>query len=143
MKVIQEYIEHQELLINVWVGSWNLNDYKECIDLFNRLSSALKISRVLQDITLVEYSDSYLINNHKLVSDLMNARNKIQNIEYKVVFLTKKPEDIVMSHLYAHEINDPSSYLYCSTPAKVLEIFNIPQEDLDLESKLYILRKKN
>ena len=132
MKILSEYIEKQKLLLNKWIGQWSLEDYKKAFNTFKIMNKTSKVKNIIHDISKLEFG----IDEIESISELVQIRKKIKNKDFKVVYITGKPQDVVFSHLYAKELKDEYSYKYCATVKGALEILSINMSPDELESRL-------
>ena len=139
MKILSEYIEEHKLLLNKWVGQWSKKEYKKAIDSFNKLGKTTDIKNIIQDITDLDFD----INSIELIDWLVEIRKKIKDTDFKVVYITGKPQDVVFSHLYAEGLQNTNSYRSCSTINKALDLLQISLSLSDLEDKISKLKRNS
>jgi len=138
MKVAHQYIEEHKLLLNKWLGSWNLEEYKTTVQNFNKMNEKLDIKYVIQDISDLSFDDDFV----DFIDVLVGIRNQIVKKDYRVVYLTAKPKDVVFASLYSHELKTKDSYMYCSTVKKALHLLNVRVPEYIIEEIFLVLKKQ-
>ena len=63
--------------------------------------------------------------NQDEVLDLVKIRSGIKVPNYKVVYLTNKPNDVVFYYLYSKKLKNKDSYMFCSLPEKAINMLSI------------------
>jgi len=138
MKVAHQYIEEHKLLLNKWLGNWNLEEYKTTVQNFNKMNEELDIKYVIQDISDLNFKDNFI----DFIGELVNIRKQIVKKDYRVVYLTAKPKDVVFASLYSHELKTKNSYLYCSTVKKALHLLDVKISEEIIEEIFLVLKKQ-
>lgn len=138
MKVAHDYIEEHKLLLNKWLGTWNIEGYKTTVGRFNKMNEQLDIKYVIQDISDLNF-DGDIVD---LIDALVDIRKQIIKKEYRIVFLTAKPKDVVFASLYAQELKTKDSHMYCSTVKKALDLLGMNMAEEIIEEKISILKKE-
>lgn len=138
MKVAHQYIEEHKLLLNKWLGNWNLEEYKTTVQNFNKMNEELDIKYVIQDISDLNFKDNFI----DFIGELVNIRKQIVKKDYRVVYLTAKPKDVVFASLYSHELKTKNSYMYCSTVKKALHLLDVKISEEIIEEIFLVLKKQ-
>ena len=137
MNIVHDYIEEHKLLLNKWVGQWSMDEYKTAVNHFNKTCKTTDIKNVIQDISDLGFN----FTNIELIDWLVEIRKEIKKKDYKVVYITGKPQDVVFSHLYAEGLQNTNSYQSCSTIKKALDLLQISPSLSDLEDKISKLKR--
>ena len=139
MKILSEYIEEHKLLLNKWIGQWSLKEYKEAFTTFKNTNETSKIKNIIHDISNLKFE----LDEVEVITELVQIRKKLKDSDYKVVYITDKPQDVVFSHLYAKALKNGYLYNYCTTTKEALEILTINMTPDDLKNKLSKLKKSD
>lgn len=132
MKILSEYIEENKLLLNIWLGQWSLEDYRKAFNTFKKMNETSNIKNIIHDITKLEFD----ISQVEFINELIQIRKEIKNKDFKVVYITGKPQDVVFSHLYAKALKNEYSYRYCATVEAALELLSINMPSGEIENRL-------
>ena len=138
MNVQHDYIKEYSLLINIWTGQWSEVDYQKVLIHFGKLRETTTIKNIIIDISNLDFE----FNDIKYIDELVQISKKIKNKDYRVVYITSKPQDVVFTHLYANELQITNSYLGCSTVEKALDILQIKIPLNDFENHFAYLKSQ-
>jgi len=136
LRIVYGYIENEKLFIIKWTGEWDLVAYKNSMNDFINFIKSSEVEKVIQDISDLNF-DIKMLDFEELVK---LRKEKITKI-YKTVYITKKPQDVVFSHLYLMEFLDKDSMMYCSTTEKAIELLSLSISDFDLKNKILNLEE--
>ena len=136
MNIVHDYIEEHKLLLIKWTGQWNLEEYKKAINILIRNIKAIDVQKIIQDITDLDLDISF--ND---LSQLVKIRKEIIKQDFKVVYITSKPKDIVFHHFHSKELKNKNLYMYCTTTEKALDLLLIRMSDFELKNRFSMLKK--
>jgi len=140
MKILIDYIIKHQLLLTKWTGTFDLNDYEASIQDFKKLWKKYKITRIIHNISDLAYKEKDEDYNIETIMAAAKLRSLIPGSNYRVVFITNKPKDIVYTHLYAQELQLEENYKYCSTITKAQELLLIADPSLKLEKRFSYIK---
>lgn len=131
METFYEFIEEYNLMVIKWVGPWDMKDYMASIDEFSKKTQNYDIQKVIQDITDIadEVTD-------EVISELVTIRKEKIKHNYKVVYITNKPNHVVFSELYAYALPNKNSHHYCTTFKSALDILSVYLTEKELKKMI-------
>jgi hypothetical protein len=131
-----EYIKIHHLFLVKWNGQWDLNIYKKSLPNFIKMLEKEDVKFVIHDICNLDF-DVKTLN----INELIKIRKEKITKNYKTVYLTKAPKDVVFSHLYSMGFTNKNDFMFCRTIQKAINLLSLSISNLELTNAFTSLNK--